>query len=217
MLIIFAFLVVAWFLYTQYSKKSTPTEPYMTAGAMDHSGTFAAYEPMAPAEEEQYSPSYFADLVTEGDVSRDYRVSQPETSKEVMSPMERVQHLSESMMPRISTNVTPYNLDLANPKTYQFMVSAPRVHLKPKLQDGSLLTALRGNIPTKYHPNIAMVERSQYGVENIRHDGIFSDNSKLMYDRITKSGYKNYPMHVSGYGPVGGYGSGGELIMDMQE
>lgn len=92
---------------------------------------------------------------------------------------------------------------MANPSAYAFAVQAPRVLLKDRL--AMQADMIRGDIPVKYHPDVCMVAKSQYGRDSLRLDGTFSDQFKYLYNQLTGRQYKNMPLQVANQATVGDY------------
>lgn len=104
----------------------------------------------------------------------------------------------DSRFPRISKDVTPFNVDVSDPSTYSFSVSMPRVQLKSKSQDYSAASMMRGDIPITYHDEICMVTRPQYmSADNLKMDGFFSDTYRAKYNKLTGAGYRNHNAFIS--------------------
>ncbi len=150
----------------------------------------SSYDLVEAAEEHAPSP-HFADLIDSG-------AGQPTTVQPSSLHHRAAQRLKSSqgadLLPRISKQVTPYNIDVADPITHSYMVNPPRVQLKdPQKQ---LADPFRGDVPIKYHPNIALIGNSRYGRDSLRLDGFFSDHYKALYNKYTGKGFKNMPIHV---------------------
>jgi hypothetical protein len=165
---------------------------------------------------QRYAPeTNFADLVYQ-DLDT-MAVAEKETPTE--KPMERLQRLQgDSLMPRVSSDVTPYNIDVANPSTYStYLVNPPRVDtaLKSRYKDYSLYNFIRGDVVPTIHPNIPLVSKTVQGFDDIRLDAYFSPQFNSLYNRYTGKEFRNMPIHVAGAGQAGGYGgASGEILMD---
>lgn len=98
---------------------------------------------------------------------------------------------SENGLPKVPLNVTPYNIDVADPQTYSF-ATAPRVVLKPP----QLATAdmYRGDLLIKNHPDIPLVSRTQYDRSDIFTAGLFSQAHNALYNKYTN---RSMPLNVS--------------------
>lgn len=191
----------------------------LAAGAIDNIGVLSDMDLIPSVDSQINTPAMnFADLVSEGGDHLQQYVSQPRSEGENLRPMDRLQRVQgKSMMPRCAKNVTPYNVDLANPVSYSFMVNVPRVTsaLKNWLNPLDLHTALVGTVPINYNPNVALVATSQYGRFQAQNAPVFGLGMQALYDKYTGKEYKNLPMHVAGAGQACGYsGASGEIIMD---
>lgn len=162
-----------------------PTEGYSNIGDVDNVGSLDdSFEPVPRSEDAEY----YAKLVPSSEMG----------SYETLPglrPMERLERVQGSdMLPKVSRNVTPYNVDIADPKTHSYMVNPPRVQLK----DPQYMQAdpIRGDIPITYHPDISLVNRTRFGRDSLRLDGFFSSAFTNLYDKYTGRSYKNLPMQV---------------------
>lgn len=218
-------LIVLWY-FCWYRKQNTSQdsskpvqENYVAAGGLDHVGSFDNYE-LIQAPDMNVPATHFADLVDEGcDQGKEYGLQQPENLEENIRPMERLHRVcGESLMPRTSLSVTPYNVDVAQPVTSSYMVNSPRVFLKSAncSTDYGLTTAIRGDIPITIHPNIPLISNTRYGRDDLRLDGLFSDQFRSLYNKYTGKAYKNMPLMVAGAGAstCGSGGAQGSTIMD---
>jgi len=163
-------------------------ESYSNIGDVDNVGSLDDSHEMIDQERDA---EYYAKLVS-NDEEKNYMDSPVLASK----PMQRLERMSNSdMLPRVSRNVTPYNVDIADPKTHSYMVNPPRVQLK----DPQYLLAdpFRGDIPITYHPEISLINRTRYGRDSLRLDGAFSAGFVDLYNKYTGRGYKNMPMKVT--------------------
>ena len=99
--------------------------------------------------------------------------------------------------PSVSSSVTPYNVDVADPTAYSFMTQAPRVIRKDPI--AMQADPFRGDIPMTMYPDVPMIERSQYGRDSLRLDGAFSEALSRKYDQLTgkNSVYFNMPTQMS--------------------
>ena len=169
--------------------ESMTSESYANIGDLDHVGSLDDDYEMLPQEEP--SGTDFADLVEGGD---QYATVQDENSKRIR-PMERLRQIQgKHLLPRLSSEVTPYNIDVADPTSYMYMANTPAVVLK----DRQFMQAdpFRGDIPITYHPDIPVVTRSRYGRDSLRLDGMFSDGMKALYNRHTGNEHLNRPLYV---------------------
>ena len=137
--------------------------------------------------ENRVPSAHFADLVNSGG----QKTAIPEVPAQRLS-MEG--SAGKPLLPRISKGVTPYNVDVADPVSYSYMVNPPSVQLKDPIK--MLADPYRGDIPIKYYPNVPLVNQSRYGRDSLRLDGFFSDAFRDLYNRYTGKGYKNQPMSV---------------------
>ena len=114
-----------------------------------------------------------------------------------VSPMRRLEQCQGSdLMPRVSRDVTPYDIDIADPVSQLFSVNSPSVQLKNRQRNQA--DFFRGDIAIQFHPNISVVGRSRFqSPEFQRLDGFFSDGYKALTERMTGKGYMNMPIIVS--------------------
>lgn len=186
-IIVAALVVIGSMYYLKYAKK----ENYNSPGHFDVSLDDRSYESISPANDCADEP-HFADVIT-GDAGK---LIQDTNALGSVRPSQRLDREAESrMMPRTSKQVTPFNIDVADPKSHFFQVNLPRVQLK----DPQWLNAdpYRGDIPIKFHPNVPLVSKSRYGTRSSwRGDGYFSDYYKDLYGKYTGTGYLNKPIHV---------------------
>lgn len=194
-------------------------ENFLHVGGQDHLGALLDNQyNLVQSPDAEIAATDFANLVSEAGPDLAIRDSlQPVHNGENMRPMERLSRISnKSLMPRTSRNVTPFAVDLGNPKSFKFSVNQSRVQLKPKLFQSGLYTAVRGDIPIKYNRNVPMVSTSQYGRDNQRFDGLASAGSQALYNKYTSSQFKSLPVLTAGGGQAGGGygGASSEIIMD---
>ena len=120
-------------------------------------------------------------------------------------------------MPRVSTSVTPFNVDVANPTSHKYMVNTPRVTtaLKSKYKDYSMSSFIRGDIAITYNPNVPLIAKTIQGRDDLRLDGLFTPHFTALYNKYTGKAYKNLVQKVAGAGQAGGYGAASsEVLMD---
>ena len=204
-------------------KKSTEHFTGMAAGALNNVGMMmdSQYDLLQAPEMDAPTPN-FADLVSENrDALNEYIAQQPESTGENLRPIERLTRISgKEMMPRVSTSVTPFNVDVANPTSYKFMVNTPRVDngaLQSRYKDSSMSTYIRGDIPINFNPNVPLVSRSRIGRDAQRLDGLFSPYFDGLYNKYTGKANKNLVMNLAGAGSAAGYGgASSEIIMDYE-
>lgn len=164
-----------------------PKEKYSNIGDVDNVGSLDDSHEMI---KEQEDAEYYAKLVSNEEMSNYQSVP-----GEPIQPMQRLARMQESdMLPRVSRNVTPYNVDIADPKTHSYMVNPPRVQLKDPIY--LLADPFRGDIPITYHPDISLINRTRYGRDSLRLDGFFSGAYTDLYNKYTGRGYKNLPQKV---------------------
>lgn len=190
----------------------------LNAGAVDNVGMMTEdnYDLLQGADNE-VPAHHFADLVDQGDHLREYM--EPKKEEDVEDPMVRLERIQgKSLMPRTSTYVTPFNVDVANPASAQYMVNAPRVQaLKSKYKDYSQASFIRGDIPITYSPNVCLVAKTHQGRDDLRLDGLFTPYFNSLYKKYTGKSYKNLVQQVGGAGVAAGYGgASGSVIMDSQ-
>ncbi len=168
-------------------------EGYMTAGALDHLDSLDPRYEFVEAPDMAIPTEHFADIVDAGDHAR--LVEQP-TFAETAKPLERLERLQDTnRMPMTAAHLPQYNIDVANPATYSFSVSAPRVQMRNRLAKQADL--LRGDVPITYHPDMPVIVKSRYGRDTLTLDGLFSDTFKSSYNRLTGRGFKNMPLKVN--------------------
>lgn len=109
--------------------------------------------------------------------------------------LDRLDRIDADLLPKISTNVTPYNVDVADPVAYTYQVHAPRVIRKDRLAMEA--DPIRGDVPIMMYPDVPLVQRSQYNRDSLRLDGAFSEALAKSYDRLTGKSYFNQPSQLS--------------------
>lgn len=169
-------------------------EQYSNIGGIDNVGAMLDdnYD-LVPASETDIPAAHFADLVDSGD-----HAQQAKSTLGNIRPLERLNRVQgRDLMPRTSAGVTPYNIDVADPVSHSYMVNPPRVQLKDPNREMSLATAIRGDIPIRYHPNVSLVGRSRYGRDSLNLQGLFTPHFQALYNKYTGQGYRNMPVHVS--------------------
>lgn len=170
---------------------AAPQEPYVSnVGDLDNVGVLDDGYDVLPQEDPEADE--FADLVEGGD--HHARAGDGEGLKQIR-PAERLRQIQgKQLLPRLSSDVTPYNVDVADPTSYMYMANTPSVVLK----DRQRLQAdpFRGDIPITYHPDVPLVSRSRYGRDSLRLDGMFSDGMKALYNRHTGREHLNRPLYV---------------------
>ena len=226
-LIVGGVVLIAIFVYFCMSKKSgynkgtqknMEVEKFtaLAAGANDNTGHLLddSYDLIKGSDYEVPS-EHFADMVNQGDHLREY-VDQPKLIGENLRPMERLHRVQgKALMPRVSTHVTPFNVDVANPTSQKYMVNTPRVTLKDPNAEYSLSNFIRGDVLITYNPNVPLIAKSRYGRASLRLDGLFTPYFSALYNKYTGKAYKNLIQNVAGAGQAGGYGgASGGVIMD---
>jgi hypothetical protein len=98
-------------------------------------------------------------------------------------------------LPKTSSNVTPYNVDVADPVSYSFLVHAPRVIKKDYL--AMQADPFRGDIPINIYPDIPLVQKSQFDRSSLRLDGAFTEAINKNYDKLNAKAYFNIPQMMS--------------------
>lgn len=109
--------------------------------------------------------------------------------------IDRLDRVDKNLIPHTSQNVTPYNVDVADPVSYSFQVHAPRVIRKDRMAMEA--DPLRGDIPISIYPDVPIIEKSQYNRDSLRLDGTFSDALAKSYDRLSGKTYFNTPASMS--------------------
>ncbi len=126
----------------------------------------------------------------------DYTWNEHQTTK-------RLDRIDPELLPKVSTSITPYNVDVADPVAYTFQVHAPRVIRKDRL--AMQADPLRGDIPIKYF-DVPIIDISQYNRDSLRLDGFFSDAFKAYKDRLDGTDvYANMPTKTSLGASITGY------------
>lgn len=188
-LVVVALLV--WYCMKDKPQLKQTKEGFANIGDISNVGSLDDGYEIIAAPEQDVPSEHFADLVDCGD-QPGYT---PSSELRYIRPMERLSRVQGSeLLPRISKDVTPYNVDIADPVTHSYMVNPPRVQLKDPIK--MLADPLRGDIPIKYYPNVSLIAKSQYGRDSLRLDGFFSDQFRCLYNKYTGKGYKNMPMKV---------------------
>lgn len=214
--IIVVALIFLYIFFWKGKKTEEPKESYVAAGALDNVGAFMddQYE-IIQSPDAQVPATHFADLVAEAGDRLDY-VEQEETPNDEIRPMERLDRVQgQALFPTTSLDVTPYNIDVADPKSHMYMVNTPRVQLKSKYMDYSLASFLRGDVPVTYHPNVCHITKTRQDRDDLRLSGYFTPHFNALYNKYTGAAYKSMPIHVAGAGVSAGHGgAAGGVIMD---
>jgi hypothetical protein len=201
-LLVGAVLLAGLFLYYYMGdKKSGKQEGYMAAGALDHLDSLDSRYELIQSPDQAVPAEHFADLVDSGDQAK--MVQQP-LGAEYVRPLERLERLhTDAQLPLTAAHLPAFNVDVANPSTYAFAVQAPRVVLKNR--QAMQADMVRGDIPIRYHPDVALIGKSSLGRDSLRLDGTFSDQFKHLYNKLTGRAYKNMPLQVATQGTVMDY------------
>lgn len=187
----------------------------LAAGSMGNVGTMEspAYT-HSVAPDCQANAVNFADLVQDGkDFTANY-VKSTEGHGDRLRPSERLERVQGTdLLPRMSANVSPMNVDAASLTVHQYMVSAPRIsHIKPWAKHGfGLAEAIRGHAPPiKKHPNVCLVGKTHQGRDHHRH-GYFDPHFQAKYNAYNGHPYRHHKVTVAGAGC--GAGNQGGVIM----
>lgn len=192
-------LLLGLFVYWCMNKPAPKNEGYMSAGAIDHLDSLDSRYEMINSPDEAVPVEHFADLVDSGDQAR--MVKQADRVGEELRPLDRFERLQgDNQIPLTAAHLPAFNVDAANPAAYAFAVQAPRVVLSDRLYKQA--DPLRGDIPITFHPDVALVGKSSFGRDSWRGDGMFSDQFKSLYNKLTGRQYKNMPLQVSTQGTV---------------
>ena len=190
----------------------------LAAGANDNTGMLLddAYDLVQSADQAVPAP-HFADLVAQGDHLKNY-VEQPKLEGENLRPMERLHRVQgRALMPRISRDVTPFNIDVAVPTTQKYMVNTPRVTtaLRSRYRDTSMSTMIRGDVMITYNPNVPLIAKSHIGRDALNLTGMFTPYYRALYNKYTGQARKSLVTKVAGAGQAAGYGgAAGGVLMD---
>uniref|UniRef100_A0A6C0JVD0 Uncharacterized protein n=1 Tax=viral metagenome TaxID=1070528 RepID=A0A6C0JVD0_9ZZZZ len=114
--------------------------------------------------------------------------------------LDRLDRIDSDLLPNVSSNVTPYDVDVADPISYSFQVHAPRVIRKDLLQQQA--DPFRGDIPIVMYPDVPIIQRSRYNRDSLRLDGMFSEALAKSYDRLTGKAFFDTPTQVSHGGTI---------------
>jgi hypothetical protein len=197
LLVVLAVLAATLVAYLVMRRK----EHYANIGAINNVGAFVddQYELIGETPESRAPGMNFGDIIDKGNAAVSIKQAQKlnaasNAGKEAYTPMDRLQRVQGSqLMPRVSSTVTPYNIDVADPATFSFQVQ-PRVLLKsPLLQNSDFY---RGDIPITYFPNVSLINRSRYGRDDQKMDGAFSPYQLALYNKYTGKGAASMPLKV---------------------
>jgi hypothetical protein len=188
--IIVALIVILLVMYFCKGKK----EEYSNIGAVDNVGSLDSSYELIESPDDVVPAAHFADLVDDGDHGELLR--QPKDMTDTVRPLERLDRVqTRDLLPRTSSSVTPYHIDVADASVWAYSVNAPRVQLKNRVNMEA--DPYRGDIPITYHPDIALVGKSDFGRDATRLDGFFSDHFTSLYNKYTSRAYKNMPLKVA--------------------
>lgn len=112
-----------------------------------------------------------------------------------VNTINRLDRMDKKLIPTVVSDVTPYDVDVADPQFYIYQVQAPRVIKK----DPQAMQAdpVRGDIPIRMYPDIPTVDFSQYGRDSLRLDGTFTEALTGLYNKYTGGSHFNFPQHTS--------------------
>lgn len=216
-IIILILAVIACLVVFCYTRKSS-SENFtgMASGSINNIGSLSepTYD-LLDSPESCASTPHFADLVDQGDHTSLYM--KDKQSDEDINPMERLHRVQgRDLLPRVSSQVTPFNIDVADPTSHKYMANAPRVTtIKSRFKDYSAASFIRGDIPITYNPNVPLVSKTVQGRDDLRLDGLFTPHFKSLYNKYTGKAYKNFVQDIAGAGQASGYGgASGGIIMD---
>jgi len=223
-LIVVGVAAVCVVVYYIYYRKNSSKEGFtgLAAGANDNIGHLLddSYD-LVPGADNEIPAPHFADIVNQGDQSEYIQPEPDAANSPTMRPMERLHRVQgKSLMPRVSIDVTPFNVDVANPTSHKYMVNTPRVTtaLKSRFKDYSLASFVRGDVAITYHPTVPLIAKTVQGRDDLRLDGLFTPYFNALYNKYTGKEFKSLPVKVAGAGQAAGYGgASGGTIMDHYE
>ena len=183
-------------------KREKKNEGYVAAGALDHLDSLDSRYELVDSPDEAVPAEHFADLVDSGDQARLVRQANAVGSE--LRPLERFERLQgDAQVPLTAAHLPAFNIDAANPSVHAFAVQAPRVLLKNRL--AMQADMVRGDIPIRFFPDVAMIGKSQYGRDSLNMAGTFSDQFKSLYNKLTGRAFKSMPLQVATQGTVMDY------------
>ncbi len=198
------------------AEKPHSAETFVTTGGMQNLGS-VNYDLVPEQQLQQLQDSHdylsapnFADLVEAGN-------EQPSQALpgEGQRPLERLQALTDSYMPRMASKALPFAQAAAKPLIASYSVNQPRPNLKGFLYQMDLASAVRGPVPINYNPNVAVIANSKFGPSDADNPGLFTTAFDSLYTKLSGS-YRNMPIYTAGAGQAGGYGgASASIIMDM--
>lgn len=198
-LLFVALLGLAYYYRAEIWGWFNKSQGYANVNDMTGAGTFDNLAPPLNPNETDNALD-FADLVDDSNHAK-YQTIANLSQSTAMKDLER--EFEAARLPKTAQNVTPYNIDVADPKSFSYMANMPRVTIKPKTWEGA--DPYRGDIPIRFNPNIALVTKSQYDKDSQRTDTMFSDATFEAAERLQQSAYKSMPMQVSLGGVIGDY------------
>lgn len=173
-------VVVALVIYWIYSNQTASSSESFTTNSITHIGGLEDYTLLSsnPPEGGLYTP-YFSEGYSGGEINT----------------INRLDRIDKKLIPTTVSNVTPYDVDVADPQFYIYQVQAPRVIKK----DPQAMQAdpVRGDIPIRMYPDIPTVDFSQYGRDSLRLDGTFTEALNGLYNKYTGGSHFNFPQHTS--------------------
>lgn len=207
-IVIFIIIVVLILIYNMYYNKSNES---FTSTALQSIGSLGDIDPVGGKNisgydkvyeyGSQYNPFYPVKVPTDLNALQTpiregfNDVNENNKTWVEHETINRLDRIDDKLLPKISTNLTPYNVDVADPVAYTFQVHAPRVIRKDPI--AMLADPIRGDIPITYFPDIPIIQQSQYNRDSLRLDGLFSPAFKAQYDKLTGSEHQNYPQFNS--------------------
>lgn len=197
MIVAIIVIIIVGIVIYKYTSKQESFTPFAT-NSIDHIGG------LEDPKREYYNTSSISNI---GGGNNGYSMIPPEGngyynpiiqerySNNEAQTIQRLDRIDNNLIPKTSLNVTPYDVDVADPQFYIYQVQPPRVLRK----DPQAMQAdpVRGDIPIRAYPDIPLIEKSQYGRDSLRLDGTFSEALRGLYNKYTGGAYLNYPQHTS--------------------
>jgi len=105
-------------------------ETFLHTGGQDHLGALLDNQyDLVQSPDQKIAATEFADLVSDQSDLALRESKQPVYNGTNMKPMERLSSIQgKALMPRTSENITPYAVQLGNPKSFKFSTNQSRVH-----------------------------------------------------------------------------------------
>lgn len=206
--------LIFYFQCMSQKKDAGKSESFVTTGGMQNLGSveydLVGDAPQAMDSHDLLGAPDFADLVDSGD-----HAFQSADLSESHRPLERLQTLADSYIPRVASKALPFAQFAAKPLVHSFSANMPRVNLKGKLYEMNLSEAIRGTVRINVDPNVSVVGKSRYNAEDVYNPGYMTDAYDGMYNKLSGS-HRNLPMYTAGAGQASGVGGNGiDLVMDM--